>query len=181
MDISDVTIEFFSDSEEHLQILESQLKHIRDVDVYLIEPKEAAAPALVAIGITKRGERAAVAAHNIAQVLHDFIFLDGHPALARGLHCRFQADILSPNVFLRCNRIGRLPCMSSIHNSGLAKCKIVPGAKSSTKIETKSPRPLRWAMPPSTPKRGQGAVGTLRRSMPKSSVIGTPSFSAHAA
>ncbi len=37
MDISDVTIEFFSDSEEHLQILESQLKHIRDVDVYLIE------------------------------------------------------------------------------------------------------------------------------------------------
>ena len=73
MDISDVTIEFFSDSEEHLQILESQLKHIRDVDVYLIEPKEAAAPALVAIGITKRGERAAVAAHNIAQVLHDFI------------------------------------------------------------------------------------------------------------
>ena len=73
MDISDVTIEFFSDSEEHLQILESQLKHIRDVDVYLIEPKDAAASALVAIGVTKGGERAAVAAHNIAQVLHDFI------------------------------------------------------------------------------------------------------------
>jgi hypothetical protein len=73
MDISDVTIEFFSDSEDHLHILESQLKHIRDVDVYLIEPKDAAAPALVAIGVTKGGERAAVAAHNIAQVLHDFI------------------------------------------------------------------------------------------------------------
>ena len=73
MDISDVTIEFFSDSEEHLQILESQLKHIRDVDVYLIEPKDSTAPALVAIGITKGGERAAVAARNIAQVLHDFI------------------------------------------------------------------------------------------------------------
>ena len=73
MDISDVTIEFFSDSEEHLQILQSQLKHLRDVDVYLIEPKDAAAPALIAIGITKGGERAAVAAHNIAQVLHDFI------------------------------------------------------------------------------------------------------------
>ncbi len=73
MDISDVTIEFFSDSGEHLHILENQLKHIRDVDVYLIEPKDASAPALVAIGITKGGERAAVAAHNIAQALYDFI------------------------------------------------------------------------------------------------------------
>ncbi len=73
MDISDVTIEFFSDTEGHLQILESQLKHIRDVDVYLIEPKDADAPALVAIGIKKSGERAAIAAHNIAQALYDFI------------------------------------------------------------------------------------------------------------
>ncbi len=73
MDISDVTIEFFSDTEEHLQTLENQLKHIRDVDVYLIEPKDADAPALVAIGITKSGERAATAAHNIAQTLYDFI------------------------------------------------------------------------------------------------------------
>jgi len=73
VDISDITIEFFSDTEEHLKILENQLKHIHDVDVYLIEPKDANAPALVAIGVTKGGERAAVAAHNIAQVLHDFI------------------------------------------------------------------------------------------------------------
>lgn len=73
MDISDITIEFFSDTEQHLKILENQLKRIHDVDVYLIEPKEATAPALVAIGVTKGGERAAKAAHNIAQVLHDFI------------------------------------------------------------------------------------------------------------
>jgi hypothetical protein len=73
LDISDITIEFFSDTEEHLKVLENQLKHIHDVDVYLIEPKDSAAPALVAIGVTKGGERAAVAAHNIAQVLHDFI------------------------------------------------------------------------------------------------------------
>ena len=73
MDISDITIEFFSDTEQHLKILENQLKHIHDVDVYLIEPKDATAPALVAIGVTKSGERAAKAAHNIAQVLHDFI------------------------------------------------------------------------------------------------------------
>ena len=72
MDISDVTIEFFSDTEGHLQMLESQLKHIRDVDVYLVEPKDEGAPALVAIGIKKSGERAAVAAHNIAQTLYDF-------------------------------------------------------------------------------------------------------------
>ena len=73
MDISDVTIEFFSDSEQHLKILENRLKHIQDVDVYLIEPKDATAPALIAIGISKGGERAAKAAHNISQVLHDFI------------------------------------------------------------------------------------------------------------
>jgi hypothetical protein len=73
VDFSDVTIEFFSDTEGHLQTLESQLKHIRDVDVYLVEPKDTNAPALVAIGIKKSGERAAAAAHNIAQVLYDFI------------------------------------------------------------------------------------------------------------
>jgi hypothetical protein len=73
LDISDVTIEFFSDSAQHLKILENQLKHIHDVDVYLIEPKDATAPALVAIGITKEGERAEIAAHNISQVLYGFI------------------------------------------------------------------------------------------------------------
>lgn len=79
LDFSDVTIEFFSDTEGHLQILESQLKQIRDVDVYLIEPKDADAPALVAIGVKKSGERAAIAAHNIAQVLYDFIHFETNP------------------------------------------------------------------------------------------------------
>jgi hypothetical protein len=83
LDISDVTIEFFSDSEEHLQLLEHQLNHIRDVDVYLIEPKDATAPALVAIGITKGGERAAIAAHNIAQVLHNFIHDETDPQVEK--------------------------------------------------------------------------------------------------
>jgi hypothetical protein len=73
LDIADITIEFFSDSEQHLKILEHQLKHIHDVDVYLIEPKDSTAPALVAIGLSKGGERAAKAAHNIAHVLYDFI------------------------------------------------------------------------------------------------------------
>jgi hypothetical protein len=83
LDISDVTIEFFSDSEQHLKILENQLKHIHDVDVYLIEPKDATAPALVAIEITKAGERAEIAAHNISQVLHDFIHDETGPQVQK--------------------------------------------------------------------------------------------------
>lgn len=79
MDVSDITIEFFADTEQHLKVLENQLKHIHDVDVYLIEPKDPTAPALVAIGVTKGGERAAKAAHNIAQVLHDFIHAGTSP------------------------------------------------------------------------------------------------------
>jgi hypothetical protein len=79
LDISDITIEFYADTEQHLKILEKELKQIRDVDVYLIEPKDPDAPALVAIGITKGGERAAKAAHNIAQVLHDFIHGETSP------------------------------------------------------------------------------------------------------
>lgn len=79
MDIADITIEFFSDTEQHLKILENQLEHIHDVDVYLIEPKDPTAPALIAIGITKGGERAAKAAHNIAQVLHDFVHPETGP------------------------------------------------------------------------------------------------------
>ena len=73
MDIATVTIEFFSDTEQHLKILEHQLKHIHDVDVYLVEPIDPQAPALVSIGVNKSGERAAQAAQNIARVLHDFI------------------------------------------------------------------------------------------------------------
>lgn len=83
MDIADITIEFFSDSEKHLKILENQLKHIHDVDVYLIEPKDSTAPALVAIGINKGGERAAQAAHNVAQVLYNFIHNETDPQIQK--------------------------------------------------------------------------------------------------
>jgi hypothetical protein len=68
-----VTIEFTSDTEEHLRILEHQLKHIHDVEVDLVEPKDHTAPALIAIGINKGGERAERAAQSIAQVLHNFL------------------------------------------------------------------------------------------------------------
>jgi len=68
-----VSIEFTSDTKQHLKILEHQLKHIHDVKVDLVEPRDPTAPALVAIGITKGGERAESAAQSIAQVLHNFL------------------------------------------------------------------------------------------------------------
>ena len=68
-----VTIEFTSDTEEHLRTLEHQLKHIHDVEVDLVEPRDPAAPALVAIGINKGGARAERAAQSIAQVLQNFL------------------------------------------------------------------------------------------------------------
>src|SRR5690348_299129 len=68
-----VTIEFFSDTKEHLKTLEQRLKHEHDVDVDLVEPRDATAPTLVAIGIKKHGERAENAAQRVAQVLYSFL------------------------------------------------------------------------------------------------------------
>ena len=42
-----ITIEFFSDTKEHLRMLEQSLKHEHDVDVDLVEPRDAQAPAPV--------------------------------------------------------------------------------------------------------------------------------------
>jgi hypothetical protein len=68
-----ITIEFFSDTKEHLKTLEQRLKHEHDVDVDLLEPRDATAPALVAIGIRKHGERAENAAQRVAQTLFSFL------------------------------------------------------------------------------------------------------------
>jgi site-specific recombinase XerD len=68
-----VTIEFTSDTRQHLKALEHQLKHIHDVGVELVEPRDHKAPALVAIGIEKTGARGEAAAQNIAQVLYNFL------------------------------------------------------------------------------------------------------------
>lgn len=68
-----ITIEFFSDTREHLKTLEQRLKQTRDVDVDLVEPKDTAAPALVAVGINKHGERAQMATQAVAQLLHTFL------------------------------------------------------------------------------------------------------------
>lgn len=71
-----ITIEFFSDTKEHLRTLEQRLKHEHDVDVDLVEPRDLKAPALVAIGIKKRGERAEIAAQKVAQTLYSFLHDD---------------------------------------------------------------------------------------------------------
>jgi effector-binding domain-containing protein len=71
-----INIEFTSESEEHLQILEEQLRQIHDVKVDLVEPPVHTVPALLVIGIEKRGERAERASQAVAQVLHDFLHED---------------------------------------------------------------------------------------------------------
>jgi hypothetical protein len=68
-----INIEFTSDTEEHLEILEQQLRNIRDVKVDLVEPPVHTVPALVVIGIEKHGERAERASLRVAQVLYDFL------------------------------------------------------------------------------------------------------------
>ncbi len=92
MDIATVTIEFFSDTEQHLKTLEHQLKHVHDVDVYLIEPKDPHAPALVSIGVNKSNERAVQAAQNIARVLHDFIHDTSAPGQKQILLFTIEGD-----------------------------------------------------------------------------------------
>src|SRR5258708_39833182 len=68
-----VPIEFPSDTHQHVKELEHQLKHIHDVKVDLVEPRDHTAPALVAVGIDKTGARAEAAAQNVAQVLFNFL------------------------------------------------------------------------------------------------------------
>jgi hypothetical protein len=92
LDIATITIEFFSDTEQHLKILEHELKRVHDVDVYLIEPKDPQAPALVSIGVNKSGERAAKAAQNIARVLHDFIHDTSSPGQKKILLFTIEGD-----------------------------------------------------------------------------------------
>lgn len=73
MDTATVTLEFFSDTKEHLKSLEHALKRVHDVGVSMIEPRDAGAATLVAIGIEKGGERGQMAAQSVAQTLYTFI------------------------------------------------------------------------------------------------------------
>lgn len=64
------SIEFISDTKQHLKTLEQQLKHIHDVKVDLVEPRDRKAPALISLDIHKGG---ADTARVIAQTLYDFL------------------------------------------------------------------------------------------------------------
>ena|ERR1700730_13706014 len=73
-----ITIEFFAETEQHLRTLESRLKHLHDVEVNLLEPKDRTHPVLISIGIDKRGERAERAIQSVAQTLYNFLHEDIH-------------------------------------------------------------------------------------------------------
>ena len=77
---TEINLEFFSESKEHLQVLEHHLKQVHDTDVGLLVPRDATAPTLIAIGITKSGDRAARAARQLAQVLYNFLQDETGPA-----------------------------------------------------------------------------------------------------
>ncbi|HTK06290.1 MAG TPA: hypothetical protein VL485_03900 [Ktedonobacteraceae bacterium] len=68
-----VSIEFLTDTRQHLRELDHQLKAIHDVKVDLLEPKDMNAPTLVAIAIAGNEARAEAAANRIAQVLYSFL------------------------------------------------------------------------------------------------------------
>ncbi len=70
---TEINLEFFSETKEHLKLLERQLKQVHDVDVGLLVPKEATSPTLIAIGIKKGGDRMVQAAQQLAQVLYSFL------------------------------------------------------------------------------------------------------------
>ncbi len=65
-----ISLEFVSDTKQHLKTLEHQLKHIHGVKVDLVEPRDTTVPALVGIGISEREEQAA---QNVAQTLYSFL------------------------------------------------------------------------------------------------------------
>ena len=72
-----VNIEFTSDTRQHLKTLEQQLKHIHDVKIDLLAPKDISiAPALIAIGLDRHIEKAQRAAHTVAQTLYTFLHGD---------------------------------------------------------------------------------------------------------
>ncbi len=65
-----ISLEFISDTKEHLKTLERQLKHIHGVHVDLVEPRDTTAPALVGIAINENGPETA---QSVAQTLHTFL------------------------------------------------------------------------------------------------------------
>lgn len=67
-----ITLEFTSDTRQHLKTLEHELKQIHSVQVFFVEPRDETAPVLISLGIGKKHE-AEVAIRRIAHTLYDFL------------------------------------------------------------------------------------------------------------
>ncbi len=65
-----ISLEFQSDTKEHLKTLEQQLKHIHGVHVDLVEPRDTTAPALVGVSVDSTVSETA---QNVAQTLYSFL------------------------------------------------------------------------------------------------------------
>ncbi len=65
-----ISIEFISDTKEHLKTLEHQLKRIHGVHVDLVEPRDTTAPALVGVSVDGNEPEAA---QSVAQTLYTFL------------------------------------------------------------------------------------------------------------
>ena len=65
-----ISLEFLSDTKEHLKTFEQQLKHIHGVHVDLVEARDTTAPALVGVSINASVPEAA---QNVAQTLYNFL------------------------------------------------------------------------------------------------------------
>lgn len=75
-----ITVEFRSDTKEHRKQLAHQLQQVPNVDVGVVEPKGANAPAIVAIGFKHKDERVQQASQQVAQILYDFLHIESAPA-----------------------------------------------------------------------------------------------------
>lgn len=68
-----ITLEFTSDTHQHLHELEHQLKQIHGVQVFFVPPRDKAAPVLISLGLSKKGEQADLEIRRVAHTLYEFL------------------------------------------------------------------------------------------------------------
>lgn len=68
-----ITLEFTSDTRQHLKELEHELKQIHGMVVFFVEPRDETAPVLISLDVGKKGEQAELAIRRSAHVLYDFL------------------------------------------------------------------------------------------------------------
>lgn len=68
-----ITLEFTTDTREHLKALEHNLKQIHGVQIFFVEPKDETAPVLISLGIRKKDEQVDMTIRHITHTLFDFV------------------------------------------------------------------------------------------------------------